>query len=817
MTRDYSHPYTPYKIQNDLMESIYDTIHGGFKVGLFESPTGTGKTLSIICATMTWLREFKSDNDAASTIDDDINTSENEESSEDEPDWVKTAHRKSVLSRTKGKAIDYEKHLEDFKQNIPSVPLVQKKKRQMVKTKGDTIDEETLLPDDYYSDSEVNLIEAQNARLTATNMALINRISGRDTESPFPPKCPHPIIFASRTHSQLSQFAHQLRLTSFKSSLEEINERTKFVTLGSRKQLCIYPKVRGLGDVSSINDACVDLQKKKCSCEYYPKPSKELSFELVKSLVDSCFTEVRDIEDVAGIGKSLHVCPYYAIRSATDLAEVVALPYQLLFLKNSRESIGLDIKNAIVVIDEAHNLMDTLSSMNSVTISVSDLSGAISGLKQYLNKFARRLNSGNRIHLIKLIKLCQVVEKFMRKPHTYKPGDKVDPLDVFQGNTGDMINVHKLNQFLIKSKIAYKIETFIDHTNQSILQSSHSNPILFKITHFFECLTNTSDEGQLIWNKNDENVSLQYILLDPSMVFEEVSSQAKCVLLCGGTMEPMSDFMNYLFPKVPRNLIKTFSCDHLIPSENLKVFTVESFNSKTFEFSFEKRFDSLMVRQLGVFIEHLFTSVPHGVIIFFPSYKYLSYVLSIWSTTDVLDRIKRLKTIFQEPKDSQDVETTLLNYSYEAKSSVKNAALFAVVGGKMAEGINFSDNLARGVAVIGLPYPNAMAVDLIAKRNHIVKTLLAQGKSQLDAMNASRDFYENICMRAVNQSIGRSIRHANDYSTIFLIDQRYSRLNIRQKLSKWVRDRLLPTDLSVAEVFSSTVKFFESHSLNVNK
>lgn len=817
MTRDYSHPYSPYKIQNELMDAIYDTVDGGFKIGLFESPTGTGKTLSIICATMTWLREFKRDNDAALTISKELDTSEDEESSEDEPEWVKTAHRKSVLSRTKGKAIDYEKHLQDLERNIPTIHEVQEKKRKPFKKKKGSIEEEGFIPDDYYSDSEVSLIEAQNIKLSVANSALINRISGNDTESLYPPECPHPIIFASRTHSQLSQFAHQLRLTSFLSSLEHTPERTKFVSLGSRKQLCINPKVRQLGDLNSMNDACVDLQKKECSCEYYPKPSQELSLERTKSLVDNCFTEVRDIEDLAGVGNQLHVCPYYAIRSATDLAEVVALPYQLLFLRNTRDSIGLNIKNSIVVIDEAHNLMDTISSMNSVTTSVSDFTTAITGLKQYLNKFARRLNSGNRIHLIKLIKLCQVVEKFMTKPQKYKPGDKVDPLDIFQGNTGDMINVHKLNQFLIKSKIAYKIESYIEHTNEASPQSSSSNPILFKITHFLECLANTSEEGQIIWNKTKENVSLQYILLDPSVVFEEVSSQAKCILLCGGTMEPMNDFMNFLFPKIPQNLIKTFTCDHLIPKENLQVFTVGSFNDKPFEFSFDKRFDTLMIHQLGIFTENLLNSVPSGVVIFFPSYKYLNHVFSLWSTTGVLDKISRLKTIFQEPKDSQEVERTLLEYSYEAKSGAKGAALFAVVGGKMAEGINFSDDLARGVVIIGLPFPNAFAVDLIAKRNHIIKALLAKGKSQLEAINASRDFYENICMRAVNQSIGRSIRHANDYSTIFLVDQRYSRLNIKQKLSKWVRDQLPKTDLNVNEVFDATARFFEYHKIIINK
>lgn len=37
--RDFHHPYTPYKIQIDFMNALYETIDQG-KIGIFESPTG---------------------------------------------------------------------------------------------------------------------------------------------------------------------------------------------------------------------------------------------------------------------------------------------------------------------------------------------------------------------------------------------------------------------------------------------------------------------------------------------------------------------------------------------------------------------------------------------------------------------------------------------------------------------------------------------------------------------------------------------------------------------------------------------------------
>lgn len=57
--RTYSHPYTPYQIQNDFMAALYNALDQA-SIGLFESPTGTGKTLSLICGAMTWLRENSS-------------------------------------------------------------------------------------------------------------------------------------------------------------------------------------------------------------------------------------------------------------------------------------------------------------------------------------------------------------------------------------------------------------------------------------------------------------------------------------------------------------------------------------------------------------------------------------------------------------------------------------------------------------------------------------------------------------------------------------------------------------------------------------
>ena len=65
--------------------------------------------------------------------------------------------------------------------------------------------------------------------------------------------------------------------------------------------------------------------------------------------------------------------------------------------------------------------------------------------------------------------------------------------------------------------------------------------------------------------------------------------------------------------------------------------------------------------------------------------------------------------------------------------------------------------------------------------------------------------YENLCMKAVNQSIGRSIRHSRDYACIVLVDQRYSRPSVRNKLPQWISTQLVPCE-SFGPAFSSVRK-----------
>lgn len=57
------------------------------------------------------------------------------------------------------------------------------------------------------------------------------------------------------------QEAHDEAKIETEDRASSIAEELKHLTLGSRKNLCIFEKVSALGSATAINEGCLDLQK----------------------------------------------------------------------------------------------------------------------------------------------------------------------------------------------------------------------------------------------------------------------------------------------------------------------------------------------------------------------------------------------------------------------------------------------------------------------------------------------------------------------------------------------------------------------------
>ena len=821
MSRDFHHPYRPYDIQVQLMDRIYDLLNSSKKIGIFESPTGTGKTLSLICSTVTWLREHKLEK-LGSVRDRHSDESSSDFSSDDdddnEPEWVNQFYNDKILKDKVQVLQQYEDYLDTLSNGKVQVSLRElgtfggkNKKRKRATgsvhvdmkigngSSSENDDGSQFLPEPYEIGGAGEQVTDKKSQLNDEIQELLAKIGDRDDpnadkyDQNLDLHSPLKIFFASRTHSQLTQFASQLTLSSFPPSSTLLDkERIKFLPLASRKQLCIHEKVsRSRPDL--INDSCAETVKKK-ECQFYTNSKDKITS---REFRDHTFSQIHDIEDLVQLGKTFHTCPYYSSRDTLDGAEIVTLPYQHLLSLEVRQSLGIDLKDSIVIIDEAHNLIDTIRSIYSCEVSLSEIESCLKAIKIYFAKFKKRLNSGNRVSLLKLMKLLEVLKSFIEKD--FSEGKEVLPQEIFHNNNIDLLNIHELTNYMKKSKIAYKIDSYTDWVSkpENSDQTTPSQPILFKISQFIMSLSNLSVEGKFYFR---EGKMIRYMLLEPQEIFKSIVQDSKCVILAGGTMQPVSDITESLFPYIPSDEIVQFSCDHIIPDSNLDTFLV----TDGFNFNHENRNkESNMVGLYEFFLE-IGKRVPDGVVAFFPSYGYLEQVVNFWKSKGMYQRLNSSKKIFYETKGGNDI---LPGYTDAISERNSGALLLSVVGGKLSEGINFQDELARAVVMVGLPYPNTFSSEMIVQRRHHENKVLSNGGSEQDAHRVTKEFYENICMKAVNQSVGRAIRHAKDYACIFLIDNRYLNNSIQQKLSHWVRKRIMHQK-KTEDILEETSSFF---------
>ena len=113
------------------------------------------------------------------------------------------------------------------------------------------------------------------------------------------------------------------------------------------------------------------------------------------------------------------------------------------------------------------------------------------------------------------------------------------------------------------------------------------------------------------------------------------------------------------------------------------------------------------------------------------------------------------------------------------------ALMLAVCRGKVSEGLDFTDNNARAVVCIGIPFPNFKDTQVELKREYNDK------KSAATRVLNGSEWYEIQAFRALNQALGRCIRHKADWGAILLVDDRFSKIpRYVNGLSKWVRSSL---------------------------
>ena len=200
---------------------------------------------------------------------------------------------------------------------------------------------------------------------------------------------------------------------------EASTEPVKLLPLSSRQRLCINPSVARLQSVQAINDRCAELQQAKSTtkCSYVPK---EDLLTQTNQFRDTALATIPDIEDLHQLGKTLAVCPYYASRAALPGAEIVTLPYPLLLQKSARDALGIKLEGNVVIIDEAHNVMDAVANVHAAEIKLSELRKGRGMLGVYVKRFGKRLKGENRANVGRVGRIIDGLTEWMEGAQSFK-------------------------------------------------------------------------------------------------------------------------------------------------------------------------------------------------------------------------------------------------------------------------------------------------------------------------------------------------------------------------------------------------------------
>ncbi|KAL1219740.1 Regulator of telomere elongation helicase 1 [Cardamine amara subsp. amara] len=728
-------PYQPYGTQLAFMSRVISTLDRAQRDGhchaLLESPTGTGKSLSLLCSVLAWQQNYKS------------------------------RLLKGILSHSKAApeaATDPLNHGGGF------IPETQ--------------------PSDTPAASNVEQAETATKKRT---------------------KIPT-IYYASRTHSQITQVIREYRKTGY---------RVPMAVLASRKHYCTNRSVHGK---DNVDDECRLLLKDKANiqCSEFKNVNKITSHP---SLQPRGHNEVHDIEDLVKVGKNVRGCPYFASWSLAENAQLVFCPYSYIVNPVIRAGVEVDLKGAIIIFDEAHNMEDIAREAGSINLE-----------EETLFKLQSELEQMSVAQPMIYQPLCEVVEGLIswigRKKDSLA---KRDFQHYFSSWTGDKAlreleesNITRecfpilLECFTKAIRTSKEAEMESDMLYLSGISVLTLEELFSSLTYFFSRNGSHILDYQLGLQRSikrgDSSGTWTHTFslwcMNPSVVFKDLADISLSIILTSGTLSPMSSFSSELGMQFGTCL----EAPHVI-DVNLQVWAGAISNgpgNNPLNGSYKTADTYSFQDALGKSLEEICTIVPGGSLVFFPSYKLMEKLCTRWRETGQWSRLCLKKDLFVEPRGGaqEEFDSVLKGYydSIRGKNrligrnrrvkkvgpiktetqddSKKGAAFLAVCRGKVSEGIDFADDNARAVIIVGIPFPNLHDIQVGLKKKY--NDMYKSSKNLL----GGSDWYCQQAYRALNQAAGRCIRHRFDYGAIIFLDERYKEQRNRSSISKWLRQSI---------------------------
>ena len=317
-------------------------------------------------------------------------------------------------------------------------------------------------------------------------------------------------------------------------------------------------------------------------------------------------------------------------------------------------------------------------------------------------------------------------------------------------------------------------------------------------------------------SSNDIKRNLHIYCFNPGLGFKNVMDKIlHSIIITSGTLSPIDSMESDL----KQSFVAKLENNHVISDEQFHfcILTSSIFNKMEFNFNKDNRSNIEMIHQLGLTILELTKITPGGILVFFGSYNLMDQYISEWSEKGIISEISKYKEFYHDRRDQKQNKMILNKYQLanSDRTKYKGAILLSVCRGSCSEGMNFKDDMARLVIVIGIPYAMLYDPKVQLKKefqDDYNKLLSKNSKNSKIKRISGSEWYTQNAMKCVNQSLGRVIRHSNDYGSMLLIDTRYQSFLRQSYISLWMRKKckIYNNEYTNKTFFSDMKNFFKN-------
>ena len=555
------------------------------------------------------------------------------------------------------------------------------------------------------------------------------------------------IIYCVRTNSQQKQVVHELQ--KFQDSGNEI----KAVAIQGREALC--PQQKNDNELKKSNwseksKICKSLKLKSKlggnGCSFYSKLLREGD-----SFTKKWSSEILTAQEFSKKAEEEGVCPYELNKLMLKEAQVVIVPYVYFFDEFIRKYMlgwmGTSIDKIVAIVDEAHNLPDWARGAASESMSLKSINLAIDEVKDY----GYQLPEGrDPIHFLNLVEAS--MEKLSEEhisdddEEGHLPSHIVSIDSEVATFETEMMSLGAMTLYRLKQD-STEISKMGQQTRQYLLDKGKRPRSYLGSVGDFLCRWLDSIDSHTIRLIGKKPLRLEKVCLDPRIMTSFLDNTAGVVSM-SGTISPLEMFRDLIGLKPNTILEKTGS---IFPSGNKKIVYLDDVTTSYNELNNQSNLWSKIVSKL----ELITTNFNGNIALFFPSYKLLELAL---------ENLNLKKPIYRE-YSSMDQEE--LMQTVESFKSDSGAILAGVMGGRLAEGIDYPETSLELAVIVGIPYPSP-GVRQDALQHYY--DISFNGRGWKFAV-------ESPAVRKLLQAAGRVVRSETDRGFIVVADSRTGRFS----------------------------------------